>query len=160
MCFSSSEGYLFGRCSLATAASTVASTIDLVSLRLLEVPDASYIPPDVMATCLTTLPHLRFLFIDFHSLLSTRHNRGGRRCPAPPMTPRDTLPGPSLTSFNFRGTSEHLRDLVTKIDAPFLGEVNISFFNRLTVYLAIRTFPDSSVRWRFFSGVRSGVFSR
>jgi hypothetical protein len=42
---------------------------------------------------------------------------------------RDTLP--SLTSFNFRGTSEYLEDLVAKIDAPFLSEVNISFFNQL-----------------------------
>jgi hypothetical protein len=106
----------------------LASTIDLVSLRLLEVPDAGYIPPDVMATCLSTLPHLRFLCIDFHSPLSTRHNRGGSRRPAPTMT-RDSLP--SLTSFNFRGTSEYLEDLVAKIDAPFLSEVNISFFNQL-----------------------------
>jgi hypothetical protein len=42
---------------------------------------------------------------------------------------RDSLP--SLTSFNFRGTSEYLEDLVAKIDAPSgpsLREVNISFF--------------------------------
>jgi hypothetical protein len=104
------------------------STIDLVSLRLLEVPDDGYIPPDVMATCLSTLPHLRSLCIDFRSPPSTRHNRGGHRRLAPPMT-RDTLP--SLTSINFRGTSEYLEDLVAKIDAPFLSEVNISFFNQL-----------------------------
>ena len=106
----------------------LASTIDLVSLRLLEVPDDGYISPDVMATCLSTLPHLRSLCIDFHFPLSTRHNRGGHRRLAPPTT-RDSLP--SLTSFNFRGTSEYLEDLVAKIDAPFLSEVNISFFNQL-----------------------------
>jgi hypothetical protein len=107
----------------------LASTIDLVSLRLLEVPDAGYIPPDVMATCLSTLPHLRSLCIDFQSPLSTLHNRGGYRRPPMSPTTRDSLP--SLTSFNFRGTSEYLEDLVAKIDAPFLSEVNISFFNQL-----------------------------
>src|SRR6267154_1713717 len=50
----------------------LASTIDLISLRLLEVPEAGYIPPDVMSACLSTLPHLRSLCIDFHSPLSTR----------------------------------------------------------------------------------------
>lgn len=100
----------------------LASAIDLVSLRLMEVPDAGYIPPDAMSACLSKLPHLRFLYIDFHSPHSTRHNRGGNRRPAPL---------PSLTSFNFRGTSEYLEDLVAKIDAPLLNEVNISFFNQL-----------------------------
>ena len=43
---------------------------------------------------------------------------------------RDSLP--SLTTFNFRGTSEYLEELVAKIDAPsLLSEVNISFFNQL-----------------------------
>ena len=32
----------------------LASTTDLVSLHLLEVPDDGYIPPDVIATCLST----------------------------------------------------------------------------------------------------------
>ena len=104
----------------------LASTIDLVSLRLMEVPDAGYIPPDAMSACLSKLPHLRFLCIDFHSPHSTRHNRGNRR---PTSLTRNSLP--SLTSFNFRGTSEYLEDLVAKFDAPLLNEVNISFFNQL-----------------------------
>ena len=103
----------------------LASTIGLVSLRLLEVPEAGYIPPDVMATCLSTLPHLRSLCINFHSPLSAHHNRRGNK----PLAPSMALP--SLTSFNFRGTSEYLEDLVAKIDAPRLSEVNISFINQL-----------------------------
>lgn len=37
----------------------------------------------------------------------------------------------SHTSFNFRGASEYLDDLVVKNDAPFLNEINTSFFNQL-----------------------------
>lgn len=103
----------------------LASAIGLVSLSLLDVPDAGYIPPDVMATCLSTLPHLRSLCINFHSPLPTHHNQGRNKRLEPSMAL------PSLTSFNFRGTSEYLEDLVAKIDAPRLSEVNISFINQL-----------------------------
>ena len=104
----------------------LASATDLVSLRLLEVPGAGHIFPDVIATCLSKLPHLRILSIEFHSPPSCRYNQEHRR---PRILTRDTLP--SLTRFDFRGTSEYLEDFVTRIDAPFLSQVDITFFNQL-----------------------------
>lgn len=104
----------------------LASATGLVSLRLLEVPGASHIYPDVIATSLSKLPHLGILSIEFHSPPSCRQNQEHRR---PRIVTRDILP--SLTRFNFRGTSEYLEDLVTRIDAPFLSQVDITFFNQL-----------------------------
>ena len=105
----------------------LASNTNLISLRPLEVP---YNSPDVIAICLSKLSHLRMLCIEFHSPPSSRYNKEHRR---PRMVTlsltRDALP--SLTRFNFRGTSEDLEDLVTRTDAPFLSQVNISFFNQL-----------------------------
>ena len=101
------------------------STTDLVSLRLLDVPCAGYISPDVIATCLSMLPQLEVLCIDFHSPPSCRYSQGQGHA----RITRDFLP--SLTRFNFRGTSEYLEDLVARIDAPSLSQVNITFFNQL-----------------------------
>ena len=103
----------------------LSSTSDLVSLRLLEVPDTGYISPESIATCLSMLPHLRVLCIDFRSPPSCRYSQGHRRT----QTTREFLP--SLTLFEFRGTSEYLEGLVARIDAPFLNRVDITFFNQL-----------------------------
>jgi hypothetical protein len=106
----------------------LSSTIDLVSLRLLEVrqvPGAGYTSPELIATCLSMLPHLKVLCIDFCSPPSCRYSQGHRHTPIT----REFLP--SLTRFNFRGTSEYLEGLVARIDAPFLSQVDITFFNQL-----------------------------
>lgn len=105
------------------------STSDLSSLQLLEVPDAGYIPPDVMTSRLSALTDLRMLCIEFHSPTSHRDNG---RWPRPPPN-RITLP--NLTCFNFRGVSEYLEDLVLRIDTPSLNHVNITFFNQLIFHV-------------------------
>ena len=103
----------------------LASNTDLVSLRLLQVPCDGYNSPDVIATCLSKLSHLRMLCTEFHSPPFCRYNQEHIR---PPMeTP--SLKLPFLTQFNFLGTSEYLKDLVTR--PPFLSQVNITFFNQL-----------------------------
>jgi len=104
----------------------LSSTRSLASLRLLEVPETGYIAPRVMAACLSALADLKVLCIEFHSPTS-RPDRE-RRFPPPPPN-RVTLP--TLTRFNFRGSSEYLEDLLARIDAPFLSHVDITFFNQL-----------------------------
>jgi hypothetical protein len=95
--------------------SGLAFTNDLVSLRLLEVPGAGYTAPGVVATCLSTLPHLRVLSIDSHIPPSESC------CGPTPMT-CDSLP-------DFQDASE-LDSLMARIDAPLLSQVNITFFNQ------------------------------
>lgn len=105
----------------------LSSTNDLVALRLLEVPNTGYVAPDVMATYLSIPPHLKLLCIDSHSSPSHRYSRGSERTTT--QATRTTLP--SLIYFNFRGTNEYLKDFVSRIDAPFLNEVNTTFSNQL-----------------------------
>ncbi|KAH9983805.1 hypothetical protein BJV74DRAFT_988876 [Russula compacta] len=107
----------------------LSSASDLTSLRLLEVPDAGYIPPHAMTSCLSALTDLRTLSIEFHS--PTSHRDKGRR-PRPPL---DRIILSKLTCFNFRGVSEYLEDLVLRIDAPSLNRVNITFFNQLIFHV-------------------------
>jgi hypothetical protein len=99
----------------------------LASLRLLEVPEAGYIAPDVMAEYLATLADLRVLCVEFHSPKSRPdHERG-----IPPLALKQRAILPTLTFFNFRGASAYLEDLLARIEAPFLSHVNITFFNQL-----------------------------
>ena len=64
------------------------------------------------------------LWIGFRSPRS-RPPREGRR---PPPT-RSILP--SLTKLRFNGVSEYLEDLVTRIDAPLLNHLGITFFHQI-----------------------------
>ncbi|KAI0298757.1 hypothetical protein B0F90DRAFT_670885 [Multifurca ochricompacta] len=101
------------------------SASDLVSLRLWKIPTAGYISPEVMFTCLSVLPKLEWLAIEFNSPTSRPDWRSRR---IPPQT-RTVLP--ALTQFEFRGVSEYLEDLVDRIDAPLLDHVGITFFHQL-----------------------------
>lgn len=101
------------------------STNDLTILSLLETPHSGYIPPQAMVTCLSFLIKLDMLHLGFLSPRS-RPDKSRRR-PAP-LT-RIVLS--DLTSFEFRGVSEYLEELVAGIDAPLLEDVRIIFFNQL-----------------------------
>ncbi|KAH9164274.1 hypothetical protein EDB89DRAFT_440207 [Lactarius sanguifluus] len=101
--------------------SVLPSATDLVSLRLLHIPDASCVTPEVMVACLSTLTRLEWLVISF-SLVSLS---GERRGP-PPLT-RVVLP--ALTRLNFRGDGEYLNDFVSQIDTPLLDHLGATFFN-------------------------------
>jgi hypothetical protein len=103
------------------------TTTDLVNLTLWRIPHNGYISPSVMVTCLSSLIRLRSLSLGFLSPLS-RPDRGCRRPRPPPLT-RTVLP--TLTYFEFRGISEYLEDLVTRIDTPHLHEVHITFLNQI-----------------------------
>lgn len=98
----------------------VASATYLTKLRLHRIPDIGYIEPEVMATCLTALPKLEELHIEFQSPRS--------RPPRirPRLRTRTNLL--ALTYFLFRGDSTYLEDLIAQIEAPNLDGLKIRFF--------------------------------
>lgn len=82
----------------------------LVSLRLWDIPDAGYISPENMATCLAALHYLEALSIGFLTY------RSGLVQKNPPLPTRIHLS--SLTYFAFRGHGGYLEDLRARVEIP------------------------------------------
>jgi len=101
------------------------STHDLVILLLQRIPRSGYISPSAMVTALSTLTSLESLELEFLSPRS-QADRASRR--PPPLT-RAVLP--ALTSLMFKGDSEYLEDIVSRLEAPLLRYAEITFFNQL-----------------------------
>ena len=99
------------------------SAIHLVQLDLWIIPHSGYFSPEVMATGLSALIRLETLIIKFESPRSRPDRRH------PPRPTRTLLP--VLTKLQFKGVSEYLEDLVARIDAPLLDELEITFFHQL-----------------------------
>ena len=115
------------------------STGDLVSLWLEDIPRSGYISPEAMVVGLAALPRLKDFTIRFQW-----DTPRPDRIPPPPLT-RILLP--ALTLFEFKGASEYLEVLVSRIDAPQLNEFSIDYLNQLADVSAnqLRTFVDRSV---------------
>jgi hypothetical protein len=103
------------------------STTHLVHLDLNDIPRSGYIPPEAMVTGLSALTSLEFLRLRFRSP-RPRPALGSRRQTPPPLT-RSTLP--SLTQIQFKGASEYLEEILTRIDAPRVKSLEITFFNQI-----------------------------
>jgi hypothetical protein len=101
------------------------STHDLVTLGLQRIPRSGYISPEAMVTALSTLTNLEILILQFQSPRS-QADRASRR--PPPLT-RIALP--ALTTLAFKGDSEYLEDIVSRLEAPLLSDTQITFFNQL-----------------------------
>jgi len=101
------------------------SATDLVHLNLWNIPHSGYISPLMMVTCLSALPELKFLFLQFRSPRS-RPDKARRL--RPPLT-RTILP--ALTYFSFKGVTEYLEYLIARVDVPLLENMSITFFNQL-----------------------------
>jgi hypothetical protein len=101
----------------------LSSASDLVDLRLFNIPHSGYISPEAMVTGLSALTRLEHLSIGFQSPRSRPDQ------PSPPRSIRTVLP--ALNVFYFRGVSEYLEDLTSRIDAPLLCDLFITFFNQL-----------------------------
>jgi hypothetical protein len=104
------------------------STTHLVRLDLDNIPPSGYIPPEAMATGLSALASLEFLGLRFRSP-RPRPALESRRQTPPPLT-RSILP--SLTQIRFKGVSEYLEEILARIDAPRVKNLNITFFNQIT----------------------------
>ena len=101
------------------------SATHLVDLTFRKIPHSGYIPPEAMVNCLSVLTRLEKLVIDFESP-RCRPDRKSRHLP-----PRTRTLLPVLTKLSFRGVGEYLDDLVSRIDAPLLSELDVAFFCQL-----------------------------
>jgi hypothetical protein len=102
------------------------STANLVFLSLTDIPPSGYISPEAVVVSLSTLTRLEKLFLKFRSPRS-RAVRENRR-PLPLI--RVVLP--ALRSLCFKGDSEYIEDIMSRIEVPLLYLMDITFFNQLT----------------------------
>jgi hypothetical protein len=103
------------------------SATHLVHLSLDDIPRSAYIPPEVMATSLSALTSLEFLCLEFQ-YPRPRPALESRRPPPPPLT-RSILP--NLTKIRFKEVSEYLEEILARIDAPRLNQLQTNFFNEI-----------------------------
>jgi hypothetical protein len=99
----------------------------LVDLQLHEIPDVGCFPPGAFTNSLSEMTQLETLSLHFLSFPLRRNHLG-----LPPQ-PGERTVLPSLTCLKYRGTSKYLDNFVARIDAPHLGDIDITFFNQPTV---------------------------
>ncbi len=100
---------------------------DLVDLQLHEIPGAGYFSPEAFANALCGMTQLQTLSLHFLSFPPRRNYL------ALPPPPGDRIVLPALTCFKYRGISKYLDSLVARIDAPRLGDIDITFFSQPTL---------------------------
>ena len=100
------------------------SASDLIHLDLWDIPNSAYLPPDAMVVCLSILTRLKTLYLGFRFRVL-----GGTSLRLPPLS-RSVLH--ALTTLWFSGNSEYLEDFISRIDAPLLNNINITFIDTLT----------------------------
>ena len=98
------------------------SSRDLVELRLRDIPHSGYISPEAIATCLSSLTSLKKLSLTFVSPQSLL-DEASRHLPASACV---DIPG--LVQLELHGVNDYMEDLVSRINAPRLTHVIISFF--------------------------------
>ncbi|KAI9451453.1 hypothetical protein BJY52DRAFT_1352072 [Lactarius psammicola] len=97
---------------------------NLVSLRLEKIPSEGYFAAEDLAIGLSAATQLESLKLDFHNSVFT------------PLPPRlDDLPPsptrivlPALVEFEYRGQSTYLDDFASRIDAPIIEKIGVTFF--------------------------------
>ena len=101
------------------------SATHLVDLHLYRIPHSGYFSPKAIAAVLSASFSLEKLFLGFLSPQSCPY----RETRSLPPQKRSVLP--SLHGFRFRGVTEYLEELVTRIDTPQLDYMEITFFNQI-----------------------------
>ena len=97
---------------------------DLVDHSFYDIPHSGYISPEAMVVSLSALIRLEKLYLRFRSPRS-RAERENRH-----PSPLTRVVFPALTWLRFRGDSEYLEDIMSRIDAPLLDDMGITFFNQ------------------------------
>ncbi|KAN0130782.1 hypothetical protein V8E53_011457 [Lactarius tabidus] len=124
------------------------SPSSLVELELWpkSISETGYISPEAMVASFSALPMLEKFTIEFQEA-TPRPDRT-----RPPPTSRTVLP--ALASFQFRGATEYLEDLVARIDSPQLVAITIAYSDPPDDFPVAQLigFIDSSV------GPRSAIF--
>ena len=111
----------------------LSSASQLVTLQLFSVPSIGYIPPEEMTACLVALPNLQQLGIEFQPRFLHEFSQ--------PLSKHAVLP--SLASFHFKGDSNYLEDLLTRIDAPMLRAFSATFCNDIILLQQLLRFVSS-----------------
>lgn len=101
----------------------IQSARELVSLQLDEVPNSGHFSPEALAVGLSATTQLKQLKLYFQP---QSHRPDQTRTPLPPKS-RSMLP--ALTEIHFRGNSDYFEDLVSRIDAPAVEQVDINFLD-------------------------------
>ena len=125
------------------------SASGLVDLWLYRVPPAGHISPEAMVASLAALPKLERFGIETEWDIPLLNRM------RPPPTRRAVLP--ALTFFQFRGISNYMEDLVSRIDSPQLINISIVYFDPPSDHFPVTQlidFIDHSV------GPRSTIFGR
>ena len=102
------------------------SSRNLEDLRLHEVLDPRHFLPETLANALSWMTQLRSLSLHFPSTIDDTGV-------STPSWTRAVLP--ALTSFNFRGITKYLEDLVARIDTPRLRSIEVTLLNESIFYL-------------------------
>ena len=100
---------------------------DLVDLRLHDIPSAGYFSPEAFVNAASGMTQLEYLSLHFYS---SPPRRNFIILP-PPLGGRTILP--ALTCLKYRGISKYLDNLVARIDAPSLGDIDVILFNQPTM---------------------------
>ena len=104
----------------------LSSTTNLVRLSLWHIPHSGYIAPEMLVPCLSMLPRLESLLLEFQYPRS-RADRESRHLP--PLT---RIISPNLTTLRFGGDIEYMEDMLSQIEAPKLNQIDLCIFNQLT----------------------------
>ena len=98
------------------------SATNLGYLDLTDIPHSGYISPEALVDLLSVLSSLRTLSLEFRSPRS--------RPDQSLLPPKHTLL-PALDILRFKGATEYLEELVTRINTPQLDGMYITFFNQI-----------------------------
>ena len=99
----------------------------LIDLQLDKIPSVGYFSPEAFTNALSGMTQLRSLSLHFLSFPPRRSYLSS----LPQPGQRAILP--SLSRLNYQGTSKYLDTLVARIDAPCIGDIDISFFYQPTM---------------------------
>ena len=99
----------------------LSSSTNLIDLQLHEVFFPWQFSPEMFMKALSNLSQLRSLSLHFSTAAYY----------LPPDTERIFLP--VLTRLHYQGNMEYLEDILASIDAPFLKDIEISFFDNLII---------------------------
>ena len=100
---------------------------NLADLQLHEIPSIGYFSPEAFANALSMMTQLRSISLHFLSFPRRRSYLA-----LPPMA-GERIVLPTLTRLKYRGSSKYLDCFVSRVDAPILDNIDITFFYQPTM---------------------------
>jgi hypothetical protein len=101
----------------------IQSARELVSLQLDDVPNSGSFSPEALAVGLSATTQLKQLKLYFQP---QTHRPDQTHTP---LSPKRRAILPALTEIHFRGNSDYFEDLVSRIDAPAVEQVDVNFLD-------------------------------